>query len=432
MPVRRGRQCENCFVSRRRLAVLFLCVVVVASVVGYAVSRAASGTNPAKGVAALALSDGRLTAIAMTGIAFGSPEIGAALVVESYLKPGATTGTCAVGVRTTTDGGASFGPRGGLITQTSCADGLGVNALAMDANGTLFAYGPDLFESADHGATWRSIAHAGAIVAVDAVGPSVWAISSSCSGRTGFCHLTLLTSANAGGSWRIAAVQPPQRTTGPTVDYLSPMILVRVNAKTAYLEVSAPASGWKLSANGTYLPSSHAGGAYVEQTPDGGTTWTVDTAPCIGTGVLARGPDSSLWLLCGGEPATGMQPKSLAISRDNGRTWNLIGRVCALGSLCTETIPIIDSAFGLAAVSPDHALIVQGSDAWPVIETTDGGQRWRSVRRAGAMGDAGLQVLFVNSNVGWILDHESGLFQTTDGGKSWKKLVSSMEVITGN
>ena len=64
--------------------------------------------------------------------------------------------------------------------------------------------------------------------------------------------------------------------------------------------------------------------ATVESLRPGAGRWSETQVPCASGDYeteLSIAPDGSRWLACAGEPSTGVQPKSLAISDGAGKRW---------------------------------------------------------------------------------------------------------------
>ncbi|WP_321472289.1 hypothetical protein [uncultured Paludibaculum sp.] len=65
-----------------------------------------------------------------------------------------------------------------------------------------------------------------------------------------------------------------------------------------------------------------------------------------------------------------------------------------------------------------------------VLVTRDVGRTWRPGRfqpdgAAGENGRENAQVFLLNSSTGWLLERTGGLFQTADGGKNWSKILDA-------
>ncbi|MDA8208402.1 MAG: hypothetical protein M0Z92_05320, partial [Actinomycetota bacterium] len=86
----------------------------------------------------------------------------------------------------------------------TCGSNMPVDEVVGDGLGDVFAYGPGLFVSHDAGKTFTSVAQPGAVLAVSAVGSSVWMLEAVCPAGAGQsvtavpCPLELFTSSDGG------------------------------------------------------------------------------------------------------------------------------------------------------------------------------------------------------------------------------------------
>jgi len=104
----------------------------------------------------------------------------------------------------------------------------------------------------------------------------------------------------------------------------------------------------------------------IEQTADGGVSWSLGTLTCPTSGPCVR------W-----EPApgsiSGMGADLLQFvtsSQDNGQTWVSTGQSVQLR---------MDGPHSLAALSQTAALLISGEAAYPLLYTTDAGKSWQSL-----------------------------------------------------
>jgi photosystem II stability/assembly factor-like uncharacterized protein len=140
-------------------------------------------------------------------------------------------------------------------------------------------------------------------------------------------------------------------------------------------------------------------------TADGGRSWSRGSVPCGGWNneeVLAVA-GRALWLVCGNEPGGGSEEKRLYLSMDGGRKW--VSRGWA---------PYSGYTVVLAAVSARAAWFADiGS---PVLRTTDGGRTWRPV--VSVDDNSGWSSMAVHGRFGWIA-YRDVVYGTTDGGRRW-------------
>ena len=136
---------------------------------------------------------------------------------------------------------------------------------------------------------------------------------------------------------------------------------------------------------------------------------------------LSIAPDGSRWLACASEPSTGVQPKSLAVSDGAAKRWQVVARMCGLGTGCRERMPLFGYLDGLAALSATSAFYVGGRGS--LAGTFDGGMKWRTWQRIGGQDAGTLQVTFFGSRDGWAVAQQPGehssLWRTHDGGRIW-------------
>ena len=132
-------------------------------------------------------------------------------------------------------------------------------------------------------------------------------------------------------------------------------------------------------------------------TDDGGAAWTQRTAPCAGPlslgAEVAASSTEDLWLLCGGEGSTGAQSKQIFRSGDGGVSWTLVASALGVGT----ATPAPDSV-------PPDSLPIAGYVAPYTV------------------GHRNLAVL--SPTTAWLYPARAGLFETTDGGASWAPVSS--------
>jgi Photosynthesis system II assembly factor YCF48 len=349
----------------------------------------------------------------LAAVAFQSPAAGHGL----FEQQGATT--CSDSIGTTADGGARFTALA-RVASWRCAGNAPAGWLAFDDQGDGFLYGPKLFTSHDGGASWAPSAQPGAVLAVDAVGRSVWMLEQVCApgARSTNCPLRLLQSGDGGRSFTPAAHQPPltlSRTFVVDPDSAQGQSwLVRVNARAAY--VLAPPSG------GDSTP--------LLYTSDGGGSWSGRTSPCPAglSTVLSVAPGGALFAVCAGEPSAGAQAKSSAVSTDGGRTWTE-HVPCPNLNLCTTALS--QGYLGeVDATSASTAYVI--GDRSALLVTRDGGSSWTALGDVGDANGEPAQVAFFGASDGLVLGRANTvtaavtIWDTSDGGRSWTAVVPSI------
>lgn len=167
-------------------------------------------------------------------------------------------------------------------------------------------------------------------------------------------------------------------------------------------------------------------------TSDGGLTWhDVPGAPPGGVAFADRLHGCAGWF---GTTSAG--------TSDGGATWL---PVAATRGLTACAASLVDPAWTAAAAPFDPgnliylAAIVGSTDAWAlgmlgtpdvfVVATTDGGTTWTAYRwpappdGVGGIGpDEPTRASFVSPTTGWLFTQFGHLFQTTDGGASWREV----------
>ena len=398
-----------------RVRVMRVIAALAMALVGSLAALAAVSEQPAGAVAVSGVTT-------MLRVAFASPSDGVGLF-ELIRHPvtGTAGETCEIFTRASVDGGARFGSSGKSIVRSNCAT-TAVSQLATDGAGDVFAYGPDLFVSHDDGASWRSSSGLRGVVALVAVGRSVWALDESCpqpaTNPSAACELTLLVSTNGGRSWARAPRQPPLRSFERSA----------VGDPELSTWLVRPSLG---SADIVLPPAARGAAATIDQTTNAGAAWRTVRAPCAAGGLtteFATAPNGALWLVCAGEPGVGNQEKSVVRSLDGGKTWSTSGPVCELGSTtCKPAMPFGGYLGGLAALSSSTVFYVGGRSSLTV--TRNAGRSWTAL--PGFSGDASgtADVTFFNVRDGWAIDESFGghavLWRTSDGGLHWARLTTA-------
>jgi photosystem II stability/assembly factor-like uncharacterized protein len=348
----------------------------------------------------------------LAAAAFTSPTVGYGL----FEQQGTTTCTDSVGI--TADGGARFTALA-RVTSWRCAGSAPAGWLAFDEEGDGFLYGPELFTSHDGGASWAPSTQPGAVLAVDAVGRSVWMLEQVCAAgaHSSDCPLRLLESADGGRSFAPARHQPPLTLARTFVvdpgSAQGQSWLVRVNARAAY----------------ALAPPSAGDSAPLLFTSDGGGSWTRRTSPCPAglSTVLSLAPGGALFAVCAGQPSAGAQGKSSAVSTDGGRSWTAHAP-CPNGNICATALS--QGYLGeVVATSASTAFVI--GDRSPLLVTRNGGASWTALPAVGDINGEPAQVAFFGPTDGLVLGRASTatapvtIWDTADGGSSWTAVVPS-------
>lgn len=182
-----------------------------------------------------------------------------------------------------------------------------------------------------------------------------------------------------------------------------------------------PAAGEHKFARVDFVDADH-GWAYADQalivTGDGGATWEPVATPCTGPKFgfeFGRSPFSFVsrtvgFMVCGGEPSAGAQPKQLYRTGDGGRTWRAAGDLMRSGYI--SDLYFLDENRGY--FSKYRGVL---------MTTTDGGKNWAAVPGLTYHESEGA-VQFVSPDRGFLAIQagHTWLFGTRDGGKSWTLL----------
>ncbi len=296
---------------------------------------------------------------------------------------------------------------------------------APSSSGTI-----SLWVTSDGGRTWARAAVGPVVSDVSVIGPDAWAVVGSCpiSPSAGAsCPVVVEVSTDNGATWSRTDAVPPL-SENPQVSVSDENIeLARITRARAYVLSFAPRAG----------ASGPAG--QLAYTADGGRSWSVRPDPCpsffdFGEQIAASG-SNDLWMVCASQASAGSQAKALYRSADGGEHWRLAasgdapllsgGRALGAGGGLPVSGYVTPYSLGhenLAVLTPTDAWLFP--DRAGVFETTDGGKTWGVVAglvKAGLVGDGTGNVVFVDATHGWVCEPGTALWRTTDG-KDWQRL----------
>jgi photosystem II stability/assembly factor-like uncharacterized protein len=349
------------------------------------------------------------TTMSLESFDFSNPTSGLGVFAEE--SPSGDR--CADFVGQSKDGGSEFNSLV-RVTSWNCSSKEFSSTITSDGHGDVFLYGPQLFISHDNAKTWSRDPQSGSVLAVDAVGLSVWMVKSICTRAevttTAPCPVRLIESKNGGRTWETSRSGPSSAKTGFLEGALGQSFLTRTSRSTAYLML---APHFHLDGDPSVAP--------LWITTNGGDTWLNRQVPChMGamSSVFSVAPDGTMMTVCASEPSAGNQPKTVLESTDGGTTWIL------------KTRSDIDGGYlgSIDLLSNEQAFLV--GDRSSLLETRDGGSHWKAVQPViGSTAGGTSQVRFFNDSDGLVLGNDDSdnerltLWSTVDGGDNWKVVV---------
>ena len=325
--------------------------------------------------------------------------------------------TCTDFVGKSNDGGANFASLVRVMSW-NCASTNFASLLVSDGRGDEFLFGPRLFVSHNNGKTWSSGRYSGSVANVDAVGESIWMVRDLCTRKEidsdTSCPTGLVESADGGRTWH-SMPSPSSGQSGSPVPATLQSYLVRTNRHTAYL---------------MFAPRGHPNGnsniAPLWYTTDGGKTWLNRQVPCgidAQFSTFSLAPDGTLMVVCASEPSAGNQPKTVLESSNGGKRWKV-------EASNTPPYPNIDAGYlgAIDLISGTKAFLVGGRSS--LFETLNGGRSWKAVEPLiGSTAGGTSEVRFFNESDGLVLGNDDNdnermtLWSTTDGGVHWNVIL---------
>ncbi len=284
-----------------------------------------------------------------------------------------------------------------------------LTSVRMDTQSTGWAilqllHGTAIAQTTDGGAHWRTILVTyRTAVQVDSPSlDSAFVLENDCA--HGSCQTTtVLATFNDAKTWQI--IFDRTRFTAASISFPS--------ASVGFV-AGAPAS---TASGGTAHDTLYA-------TTDGGLTWTRRSTPCTYSGSNAQSisflNQDQGFLLCGGPPSAGEQPKTFYATEDGGQSWTMVST--AVGGIASSSgLPLSGYVHSMFFLSVQTGFI--GLDRGGVYMTRDGGASWQAVfgpPLPTASGQA-FSVGFSDSEHGWLLAGDGPpLYTTSDGGLTWQ------------
>jgi photosystem II stability/assembly factor-like uncharacterized protein len=289
-----------------------------------------------------------------------------------------------------------------------------------------------LWVTSDGGRTWTQAPVGPVVSDVSAIGPDVWAVVGTCpissTPLAAACAVRVEVSGDDGITWTTTPGPPPvSEDRGLSVNDQD-IELARITLQRAYVLTFAPESAITGSSSGL-----------LAFTADGGATWVARPDPCpsgfdFGEQIAASGTHD-LWLMCASQASAGTQAKALYRSHDGGATWTSAAAANAPVLTGNATVRAAGALPSQGYVTPyslghDNLAVLTPSDAWlfpdrtAVFRTTDGGRTWRrvvSLAHAGLVVGASGDVVFANPTHGWVCETGAGLWRTING-TTWQRL----------
>jgi photosystem II stability/assembly factor-like uncharacterized protein len=165
--------------------------------------------------------------------------------------------------------------------------------------------------------------------------------------------------------------------------------------------------------------------AWLSETRDGGRNWRRMRRVCndfdYGFAGLSHVAEGHGWIVCVGQPGTGMQMRAILETRDGGTTWSMRACGCprpvARGRITWSGYPR-----GLRFTPAGDGVLFQFRGE-PIVVTHDGGRTWRNwVGRPEV--DFEVDASIVSSRLIYALagsgHGDARLLLTTDGGRDWR------------
>jgi photosystem II stability/assembly factor-like uncharacterized protein len=255
-------------------------------------------------------------------------------------------------------------------------------------------FDPGFLSTHDGGKTWTDESATIDVIALAAVGDTVWRIEHNC------CSLHLSISSDDGHTW----AEPPTQPALPATDAQ----LMRTSMSDAWILALSPE--WP---RGVFTPVTKENqyGGILFVTHDAGYTWKKYGAPDDEFATLDALPDGTLWTLLSSIPSAGNQLKSVYRSVDDGQTWSEVAKSTRDGSLSFQGY-----AYAFAAAS-DQAAWILTDNPGRLLQSSDGGYTWSNV--PAFLGENhNSSLMFIDSRSGWFSSFNK-VSRTTDGGASW-------------
>jgi hypothetical protein len=248
------------------------------------------------------------------------------------------------------------------------------------------------------------------VVTLEPADGAAWAIA-ECNVAEPSTSCVLFTSPIGSDVWTRAAAQPPIGPAGYGGPGWTQVLLERAPHGVAFIVGGNPQPGSP---------------PVLAITRDDGATWQTAPLPCTFGVVSVRSPDgTTVWLLCGGGGSAGSGPKAVYVSQNGGTSW--AERANGVSNPPVGSISVSGYASSLAVTEGGIALI--SSLRAGIIRSTDGGSSWQDVGSNATClldGNGVTQLWLLANGVGWALEENDDggtqcplLIRTSDAGLTW-------------
>jgi len=188
-----------------------------------------------------------------------------------------------------------------------------------------------------------------------------------------------------------------------------------------------PSHGWQM---GPVFNAVHVRPPHLEETRNGGRTWTRRVNPCPPdygqVAALSFASATRGWIICNTQATAGEQGKEIWQTDDGGTRWRLEGRTHPIGppepKLQVGNITGYGYPTGATFLADGHGWLLQGRGY--MLATLDGGHTWTPSHITKPDTIAATSADLLTDNVGFVLLRGCTvrLVRTTDAGKHWTTL----------
>jgi photosystem II stability/assembly factor-like uncharacterized protein len=254
------------------------------------------------------------------------------------------------------------------------------------------------------------------------------------------CRGRILITGDGGAHWRVSYVGTrgihlyPVRGTRVVYAMTGTVMLRSADAGVHWQRLRWPLSvvsfvtqalGWRIEANAML-----AHPPPLQETRDGGQTWTVRINPCRGdyglTAAISFASAKYGWVVCNTQATAGEQGKEVLRTADGGRHWTLEGRTHPLAppepKLQLGNLPGYGYPIGATFLADGRGWLLQ--DRGYMLVTTDAGHTWRNSPITEPDTIAAQSADLLSEKLGFVLLRGCTvrLVRTTDAGKTWTTL----------